>query len=53
MPRNRLAQAEGRFEMVMLPEEGAAVKVPIGAELIQSPSERAGLPSLCYLPCES
>ena len=35
-------QAEGRFEVLTLPDEGGvSIKVPIGAELIQSPGEPA------------
>ncbi|KFM28559.1 ABC transporter A family member 2 [Auxenochlorella protothecoides] len=32
------AQAEGRFEMLTLTDEGMTIKVPIGADFIQSPS---------------
>ena len=38
-----LAQAEGRFEMLALVEENVAIKVPVGAEFIQSPGR--------LLPC--
>jgi hypothetical protein len=31
------AQAEGHFEMLTIPDENVAVKVPTGAEFIQSP----------------
>ena len=30
-------QAEGRFEMLALVEENVAIKVPVGADFIQSP----------------
>ena len=40
-PTPRL-QAEGRTETLLLAEEGVGVKVPIGAELIQSPGGWGG-----------
>lgn len=30
-------QAEGRYELLTLTEEGLAIKVPVGAEFISSP----------------
>lgn len=32
------AEAEGRFETLLLTEENIAIKVPIGADFIQSPA---------------
>lgn len=32
-------QAAGHYEMLSLPEESISIKVPRGAELIQSPGE--------------
>ncbi len=34
----KYAEAEGRYEMLQLVEENITIKVPIGAEFIQSPS---------------
>lgn len=34
-------QAEGRFETLLLAEEGIALKIPVGADYIESPGENS------------